>query len=129
MAIDRETLRQKGFQKGIELTFQLMSSLSEEQNAIIIELKKIAKECNPLLKNLRICRTVRPNAAGLIGLPDGGLVVCRNDADLQTAIKSLEERFEEPYKKMMFILNNALNCGLGDLEIIQRYCRIFKVKP
>jgi len=129
MAIDREAIRLNGFPKGIRCTVELMKSLSEKQNMVLSEFSDVAKEYNLLLEKRNLCRTAQPNTAGLIGFPDGTIAICMNDADREKAIKLHHERLKKSYKTIVSVIDEALNCGLGDLEIIQKYCQKFNVKP
>jgi hypothetical protein len=129
MANDRETLRKNGFPPELKITAEVMNSLSKEQNKVLSRFSDAAKSYNLILKKKDLCQTGKPNAAGLISFPDENFLVCRNDADRKEAIKKFQEDLKEPKEIIIFILNEALDCELGHLDIVQKNCQIFKVKP
>jgi len=129
MAIDRKILGQNGFPTGLKLTAEVMNSLSERQNTVLSKFSNAAKKRNLLLEKIDLCQNGKTNAAGLIGFPDGNFLVCRNDADRKEEIGRFQNDLSGPNEIIISILNEALDYGLGDLEVIQKYCQKFNVKP
>jgi len=129
MAIDRETLKKNGFPTACELTTEVMNSLSEGQNTVLSKFSEAGKKRNLLREKIWLCQTAKPNAAGLISFPDKKFLVCRDDSDREEAIGKFQEDLKGVNQIIISILNEALDCGLGDLEIIQKYCQKLNVKP
>ncbi|PJE57432.1 MAG: hypothetical protein COU82_02000 [Candidatus Portnoybacteria bacterium CG10_big_fil_rev_8_21_14_0_10_38_18] len=116
--ISREALRTEGFPKPpIDLTEEVMLSLSEEQRQILFDLADLCEKQGELIEKINV---VKSNLA---------TVDIHDEVSLKFLTLEEHRKLGKTQTKMATILNKALDCGMGALGIVQRNCSIFDVKP
>ena len=116
--ISREVLRTEGFLKPpIDLSEEVMLSLSEEQKQILFDFTDLWIKEGELIEQIKVCKS--------------NLATVDIDDEVSLKFLTLKPRAElkEVQTKMTALLNKALDLGMGGLDIIQKNCSIFDVKP
>ena len=125
LSIDREKLRKEGFPEPTPLSKELVNSLPEEQRRIIFTLADLAEEEKKLVDEIN---TRRPTESGILR-ERGGITLCEDEDDWIVHTMGFRMKLDGVKARIKQTLNEALDCGLGFLGVIQRQCANYGVKP
>jgi len=121
----REKLKKEGFPKPVPLSEELLKSLTEEQHKILYDLKVLAEE------EERLCDEInarRPTESGIL-MEGGAITLCEDEDDWKVITLGSRMKLNRVQAKIKETLNEALDCGLAHLGLIQRQCNNYGVKP
>jgi len=103
--ISREQLKVEGFLKPVPLSYEMIRSFSEYEKSLLIG----------LTGSIQHEEKLRGSVNSISGF-------------ISTSQKEMTQ-LGEVRKTVVAGINEALDCGLGSLEIIQQHCNDFGVKP
>jgi hypothetical protein len=116
--VSREVLKTEGFPKPpADLTEGVMLSLPEEQEQVLFDFVDLWNEEKELVGRIKTCKS---NLA---------TVDCDDEISVGFLTRKPRAELKEVQTKMTALLDRALDLGMGGLNIIQKNCSIFNVKP
>jgi len=123
--IERERIREEGFPEPVPLTEEVMSSLSGEQRGILSVLQDLDEEGKRLVDEIN---ARRPTPSGILQV-GGGITLCEDEDDWKVITMESRRELKGVKEQMKAKLNEALDHGLGFLDLIQRGCANYGIKP
>lgn len=123
--IERERIRDEGFPEPVSISEEVMNSLSREQREILSILQNLDKEGKRLVDKIN---AKRPTPSGILQIR-GGITVCEDEDDWKVITMNSRWELKRVREQIKAKLNEALDHGLGFLDLIQRGCAIYDIKP